>query len=64
MGPIGCTETSVTTNMRCVTSLKSECIILKHTYIYRPSYELGRIILYCFYGMGTEEDGQVSACRD
>jgi hypothetical protein len=33
MGPKGCTETSITTNLRCVTSLKSESLILKHTHI-------------------------------
>ena len=27
MGPIGCTETSVTTSLRCVTSQKSEDIV-------------------------------------
>ena len=51
MGPICCTETSVTTNMRCVTSLKSECLILKHTYI---NLVMNQVILYSFMVWGPK----------
>ena len=56
MGPIGCTETSVITNLCCVTSLKSKCLIhtaaqaWNHTHI--SSYEFGNTVQWLWYRDG------------
>jgi len=50
MGPIGCTETSVTTNLRCVTSQKSEDII------YTAAEAWNYTLFNWFYGEGINFD--------
>ena len=43
MGPVGCPETSVTTNLRCVTSQKSE----DHIYTAKEAWNHERDVTFC-----------------